>query len=338
MNNFWRLTLDTNPEDCNANCIMCEEHSEHSTFIEELHQKTGIRRRRMPKDWILPLLTQAKELGIKEIIPSTMGEPLIYPHFEYLLELCTKMGLRLNLTTNGTFPRKSVEDWAERIIPITTDVKISWNGASASTYEKVMAGLKFENSLNNLKRFIAIRDKIASQGGNYCSITLQLTFMTNNMHELNDLIVMASEYRIDRIKGHHLWVHWEIMKELSFKHSIETRKQWNELIQNAYQVIAENEFSLKLEGFYPLPENDAEKIEVSKDTVCPFLGKELWVAPDGRINPCCAPDHERQNLGYFGHFPKSTLNDAVESPVYQNLLNNYQEIPLCQTCNMRKKL
>jgi len=24
---LWRVTIDTNPEDCNLKCIMCEEHS-----------------------------------------------------------------------------------------------------------------------------------------------------------------------------------------------------------------------------------------------------------------------------------------------------------------------
>jgi hypothetical protein len=35
---LWRITLDTNPEDCNLQCVMCEEHSPHSTFIDELQQ------------------------------------------------------------------------------------------------------------------------------------------------------------------------------------------------------------------------------------------------------------------------------------------------------------
>ena len=26
----WRITFDTNPDDCNLNCVMCEEHSPYS--------------------------------------------------------------------------------------------------------------------------------------------------------------------------------------------------------------------------------------------------------------------------------------------------------------------
>lgn len=336
----WRLTLDTNPEDCNANCIMCEEHSPHSTYIEDNYKKWGTRRRRMPEAWLEGIFEQAKGLGIQEIIPSTMGEPLIYPHFEKLLELCWKHGFQLNLTTNGSFPRKSVEEWAEQIAPITSDVKFSWNGATAETYEKVMAGLRFQNSVDNLKRFIAVRDRTAENGGNYCRVTLQLTFLTNAMHELPGIIQLAARLGADRVKGHHLWVHWDDVRHLGYKHNLETRKEWNRLVALAQQAAEENPRKdgkpVLLEGFYPLAEEEAAPRQVPTEWECPFLGTELWVAPDGRINPCCAPDEQRQTLGYFGQVPQTSLSEAMASGEYRSLLNSYKQHPVCQSCNMRK--
>jgi glycosyltransferase involved in cell wall biosynthesis len=44
---LWRVTLDTNPEDCNLSCTMCEEHSPFSTYIKE---KLNGKHRRMPKN------------------------------------------------------------------------------------------------------------------------------------------------------------------------------------------------------------------------------------------------------------------------------------------------
>jgi hypothetical protein len=41
---LWRITLDTNPEDCNLKCIMCEEHSPYSDFIPNLYKETGVKR------------------------------------------------------------------------------------------------------------------------------------------------------------------------------------------------------------------------------------------------------------------------------------------------------
>jgi hypothetical protein len=72
-NNLWRVTLDTNPEDCNLKCIMCEEHSPYSDYIPTLYKETGVKRRRMKFETVEDIFQQAEKLGVKEIIPSTMG-------------------------------------------------------------------------------------------------------------------------------------------------------------------------------------------------------------------------------------------------------------------------
>jgi molybdenum cofactor biosynthesis enzyme MoaA len=138
--NLWRITIDTNPEDCNLKCIMCEEHSPYSDFIPTLFKETGVKRRRMKFETVEDIFLQAEKLGVKEIIPSTMGEPLLYKEFDKIFELAEKKNIKINLTTNGTFPKKTVEEWAKLIVPNTTDVKISWNGATKETSQKVMIG------------------------------------------------------------------------------------------------------------------------------------------------------------------------------------------------------
>jgi MoaA/NifB/PqqE/SkfB family radical SAM enzyme len=336
--NIWRLTLDTNPEDCNLSCTMCEEHSPYSTYIKE---KLGGKHRRMPQEWLEPIFQQAKELGITEIIPSTMGEPLIYKYFARFVELCYKYDIKMNLTTNGTFPKtteKSVIEWAHLIVPITTDVKISWNGATAKTAQMVMQGIDFEQIIANVKEFVRVRNEYFAQTNYFCRITFQLTFMQNNMHELADIIKLAAELDIDRIKGHQLWAHFEEIKHLSFRQNTESIVQWNEYVQQAYQaqekyrkpngakIILENIISLKPEETRVIP----------NDYGCPFLNKELWISATGKVSPCCAPDELRNDLGDFGNFEKNTILESIESDNYQNLLKNYKSIPLCQTCNMRK--
>jgi organic radical activating enzyme len=194
-NNYklWRVTLDTNPEDCNLSCTMCEEHSPFSKYIKE---KLNGKHRRMPKEWLEPIFEQAKKIGVTEMIPSTMGEPLIYKHFAHFVELCYKYNIKMNLTTNGTFPRtteKTVTEWAKLIVPITTDVKISWNGATAETSQKVMLKINFEEAVANVKEFIRIRDEHFAKTGYYCRVTFQLTFMQNNMHELADIVKLAAQ-------------------------------------------------------------------------------------------------------------------------------------------------
>jgi MoaA/NifB/PqqE/SkfB family radical SAM enzyme len=340
MERLFRLTLDTNPEDCNLSCMMCEEHSEFSEFKNKLYKETGIMHRRMPEEWIGTIFNEAQKLGVKEIIPSTMGEPLLYKHIDTFFHLAAEKNILINLTTNGTFPGKTVKEWADLIIPVTIDTKFSVNGATATTAEPIMKGLKFTKQIENIREFVAYRNMHYQNTGFYSRITFQLTFMQNNMHELPGIIRMAADLDVDRIKGHHLWTHFEEIKALSFKHDKTSIEKWNAIVKKAYEAadyyVRPNGKKVLLEQIEYL---NGDKIQtVPEEYDCPFLIKELWISATGKISPCCAPDESRAVLGNFGKFPESSLFDAINSPEYKNLITHYKNFDLCKTCVMRKPI
>lgn len=335
---FWRITIDTNPEDCNMHCIMCEEHSPYSDFIPKLYKETGIKRRRMKFQTVEEILHQAEQLGVKEIIPSTMGEPLLYKEFDRIFELAAEKNIKINLTTNGSFPKKTVLEWAKLIVPNTTDIKISWNGATEEVAKKVMIGIDFNQTVENVKELIKYRDAYHAETGYFCRVTFQLTFMQNNMHELADIIKLAASLNVDRVKGHQLWDHFDEIKELSMKATADSITQWNIYVKQAYEAQENyrkpNGEKVLLENITPLSEN--ENKEVPEHYECPFLSKELWISATGKISPCCAPDNLRASLGDFGNINDTTIENVLKSSQYVDLVENYKSKTLCKTCNMRK--
>ncbi|MGQ1783848.1 radical SAM/SPASM domain-containing protein [Saccharicrinis sp. GN24d3] len=340
MPKLYRITLDTNPEDCNLKCIMCEEHSRYSNFKNELYDSTGVKARRMPSNWIDKIFQEAKELDVKEIIPSTMGEPLLYKDIDKFFQLAEKYDIKINLTTNGTFPKRDVTEWAELILPVTSDTKISLNGVTKDLAESIMQGIHFEQHVSNLKAFIECRDLHYRKSGFYSRITLQLTFMQKNMHQLPEIIKLGASMGVDRIKGHHLWTHFEEIKDLSFKTNKESIALWNSIVDKANDAA---ETYRKPNGEKVLLEqidylNEKETSLIPESYACPFLGKELWVSATGKISPCCAPDKERDSLGDFGNYKNRTFKEVLNSSIYNDLITNYKQKPLCQACVMRKPL
>ena len=333
----WRITFDTNPDDCNLHCIMCEDHSPYSSTQSD-RRKAGRPKRRMGIDLIRRVMEESRGTGLREIIPSTMGEPLLYRHFDEILDLCAEYGVKLNLTTNGTFPKLGAEAWAERIVPVTSDVKVSWNGATKQTHENVMLGSNWEMVIENVRTFIVVRDAHAEAGGNRCRVTFQLTFMEINVSELPDIVKLAVELGVDRVKGHHLWVHFSEVRRQSMRRNPDAIARWNDIVDSAYEVAERHRLPngdrVLLENIFRLDENG--EVDIAPDGVCPFLGQEAWVASDGRFNPCCAPDALRRTLGYFGNVNSASLYDIWESAEYRNLEANYMENALCQGCNMRR--
>ena len=333
----WRITFDTNPDDCNLHCVMCEDHSPYSTTQSDRRQ-TGRSKRRMDIGLIRRVLEESRGTGLREIIPSTMGEPLLYRHFDEILDLCAEYGVKLNLTTNGTFPIRGARAWAERIVPVTSDVKVSWNGASKSTQENVMPGSDWETVLKNVRTFISVRDAHERHGGNRCRVTFQLTFMEMNVPELPCIVKLAADLGVDRVKGHHLWVHFKQLRGQSMRRSEGSIARWNAIVDSTYEVAQQNRLPngsrVALENIFRL--DPGSEADIAADGECPFLGQEAWVASDGRFNPCCAPDALRRTLGYFGNVNDLSLYDIWKSGEYRDLQADYMRNPLCQGCNMRR--
>ena len=85
----WRITFDTNPDDCNLHCIMCEDHSPYSATQAD-RRREGRPRRRMDIALIHRVLAESRGTPLRDIIPSTMGEPLLYRRFDEVLDLCAE--------------------------------------------------------------------------------------------------------------------------------------------------------------------------------------------------------------------------------------------------------
>ena len=284
------------------------------------------------------ILEESKGSPLREIIPSTMGEPLLYRHFDEIIDLCQEYGVKLNLTTNGTFPKLGATAWAKRIVPVGSDVKISWNGATKKTSELIMIGSDFDQRVENVKKFIRVRDAIAEEGGNFCRVTFQLTFMEIGLDELPDVIRLAAALGVNRVKGHHLWVFTEEMQTEALRRNPESISRWNGAVKRAYaareKFLLPNGEKVLLENIFPLEEGATE--ELLPGGVCPFLGKEAWVSATGKFGPCCAPDQERQKLGDFGTLVDQSISEIWQCESYHKLQENYLEHAVCKQCNMRK--
>ena len=277
-------------------------------------------------------------MGVQEIIPSTMGEPLLYEHFEEIIALCEEYNLRLNLTTNGTFPKGGARYWAEQVVPIGSDVKISINGTTPDTQSTIMVGANLYKVLENIRKFIQVRDAYAAAGGNRCRVTFQTTFLESNVSELPNLIRLAAEMGVDRVKGHHLWAHFDAIKGESMRRNAAAILHWNQIVRQAEHMAETirlpNGQKVMLENIFVLDPDARE--DIAPEGPCPFLGQEAWVSAEGRFDPCCAPDDQRRSLGSFGNLETQGLSEIWGGESYRHLLASYPNRALCRTCNMRK--
>ncbi len=214
-----RVTIDTNPDICNLNCIMCDTHSIYNGNFKASRKATS-------KELLEKILDEVLKFDLEEIIPSTMGEPLLYREFNTFIDKLSGSRTKLNLTTNGTFPN-GVDRWAERLLPILSDIKISINSVNPDVNQKIMVGDDTKKKIESIKRFIALRDKINRN----VTVTLQVTFLKSNLQHLEEIIKFAIDIGADRVKGHQLWVNWREMEVESLQQSESSIRGWNSFVE-----------------------------------------------------------------------------------------------------------
>ena len=337
----WRITFDTNPDSCNINCIMCEEHS-NFRMNHQLAQAENNAPRIMESTLIASVINSAAPYGLREIIPSTMGEPLLYPWFDEFIKNATKHELKVNLTTNGTFPNGGVAYWAKKILPVASDVKISINGSVPSINEKIMSGISHQQQLENIERLLSIRDEIRDSGVNYPTVTFQLTFMRSNLSDIENLVKLAVEMGADRVKGHHLWVTWPELQAESLLNDIESIRRWNKTVDSLRKFMQRKQESniptIRLDNFHPLPEKNQNNEIIPNEWTCPFTGREAWISWDGTFNVCCCPDEKRKTFGDFGNVLETNFMELWESDRYRSHTMHTGNHKVCKECNMRRPL
>ncbi len=95
------------------------------------------------------------------VIPVCLGEPLMNPEIYEMIRCCKRKGLRVLLSTNGTFLN---EENSRRLLETGLDYLIfSFDGATKETYEKYRAGAHFEKVRDNLLSFFKMKRAMKSR-------------------------------------------------------------------------------------------------------------------------------------------------------------------------------
>ena len=300
-----RITLLTNPYKCNLHCPLCFLNQRNGAervvdgdsrefAVGEMPFETA---RAAIEKYAAERDASGKRL-LREVIPSTMGEPLLYSYFDELLELCRTMELPLNLTTNGTFLGKWGDDAGmETLLRACSDIKVSY-----------LASEQFDGWKSNVEKLLNVRKSLmawdAVQAGNVASgaaaksmpsartlgvatVSLQVTLHKKNLNDAPSLVKWASAIGIDRIK----WNPVVLLNAASHKLREDFALE-EALLNSLCKELRTGTLStskIKHEGslFF---NNRVDYCAVGGTCDACLFADEVWIWPDGHEDHCPNPE------------------------------------------------
>lgn len=179
--NVYPVYMEVSPAGgCNHRCTYCA-----LDFM-------GYQKRYLDTDMLKTRLTEMGQLGLKSIMYAGEGEPFLHKDMVELTEHTKASGIDVSFTTNAT---KIGKEAAERVVPVTSWIKVSINGATAETYAKIHQSTPkdFDRTIENMSYAAELRKK----HGYDCTLGMQLLLLPENQHEAVDLAKLAKEIGMD---------------------------------------------------------------------------------------------------------------------------------------------
>ncbi len=136
---------------CNADCVMCPRD------VHKLGRPHGI----MDVERYKTSIDEVVELGCKQVVLTGFGEPMIDKTLEKKVAYANSKGLRTYIISNASLLTRRR---SQALIKAGLDeLRLSYYGMKKETYERVMVGLNFEVTMDNLLSFLEIRKELGSK-------------------------------------------------------------------------------------------------------------------------------------------------------------------------------
>jgi radical SAM protein with 4Fe4S-binding SPASM domain len=207
-----------------------------------------------------------------EVHPSNIGEPLISEWFDYLCDKAIEYGVLLDITSNGTLLNESK---IRKILPNLLDIKISFDGAKKETFERIRKGASYDVVVKNVENLLRLREQGQFKG----TVTLQMTVFNFNYQELPDLVRLAKNKGIDRVKAYHVHSYSEEINNYSLFHDLQ---RFEEVRLQTIELAEQLDIALELSE--PKTKDNSTKDLISQKCRLPWA--ECFIDSDGAVYPC----------------------------------------------------
>ncbi len=206
-----------------------------------------------------------------------MGEPFLNKELLNLIKSGEKQGVTMCVITNGSLCAKKA---SHDLLKLENSYIIfSIDGATSQVFEKIRNGSDFEKIRNNISYLTHKREIIREGGRSNLLIGAWSLVNSENVKQLSQLVILASELKLDYITFLLCITDWgkkQMKKDID---KIQILKP-NDL------VIAINQAKKTAEKLN-LPLIISEDIKFSNKRVCPWSWTSTFIAANGDVVPCC---------------------------------------------------
>ena len=231
---------------------------------------------------------------VQVVIPSVVGEPMMYPFWNEFLDLLVQHGTCVEVVTNGTY---LTEDTLRRMQRPLSRLRVSMDGASKSTFNVLRFPSDFDDVVARLRLVRDWRRGLPPE--QRPEVWIESTVMAQWIDELPQMVHLAHELQVDGLGVAHVVAYNDMWEKAHLRHQPD---QSDQRFREAAAAAARLGVSLSLPKLFGTGENLSHTAPAPLPLVpkvatppaptgnrfyCKYLWREAFVAINGDVAPCC---------------------------------------------------
>lgn len=168
--------------DCNHSCAGCHTAAQRNGAPEHLDISIALR-----------LLGEWREIGVRGLEISGVGEPLLYPHIEELLYRAAKLGFSSGILTNGSLLH-TID--MELLLRSTRFIRVSYDSSDPDAYKKIHSADCLEKVEKNTAQLVKLRKRSRLK----TTLGMKTLLSRHNISQMERTAARAAEIGVDYIQ------------------------------------------------------------------------------------------------------------------------------------------
>lgn len=301
--NIYPIEIEISPSGaCNHRCIFCAV------------DYVGYQPVFLDKDILLRDIRQMSERGLKSVICSGEGEPLLNKAMPDIANGIKACGVDVAMSSNGALFTK---DKAEECLGAFTWIRFSVASMEEKSYEKIQRGK--EGDLNRVKENLADAVKIKRKKGLQTTLGVQCLLLPDNIEQLSDMTKQLCEIGVDylTIKPYSQHLHSENKFEIDYADMLDLEKELKQ-----YET---EEFAVYFRA------NAMKKMHQEKCyKQCYGLPFMTHIDSRGNVWPCVA--HIGTEEFCYGNIYEQTFEEIWEGKRRQEIMSRLSVLDINKVC------
>lgn len=208
---------------CCHNCFYCV----YNPWFSSIHKESN-RSDMLPREKILEVLNDLRDIDAKAVTYSGGGEPLTYPHILEVLRKTLDYGLNLSMITNAQL----LKGEAAELLSQAHWVRVSLDYSDEDTFSKIRGKPKelFHEVGRNIKNFAEIKNP-------NCALGVNCVVNEHNFDKLFSIAQFCKEMGVENLRFAPVWKpNFEEYHALFKEKSIEGINKAKELQDSGFDV------------------------------------------------------------------------------------------------------